>query len=183
MAVSGIVIRSMEYAKDIVPIQEAMADEPIVEQIITESTMPVRISIPSIGVDAEIVPMGVTKTGILDTPNNYVQTGWWAGGTVPGQLGSAVIDAHVDNGKDIPGVFKRLRDLNPGEEAVIAMDDGSKRRFRVVGSEVYNYKNVDTQKLFHESGGRYIKLITCHGNWIPAENTYDERLVVTAVLI
>src|SRR5438045_1447791 len=62
----------------------------------SSTASPVEIRIPSIGVDAQIIPVGKTKSGAMDAPANAVQTGWYALGAWPGQPGNAVIDGHLD---------------------------------------------------------------------------------------
>jgi LPXTG-site transpeptidase (sortase) family protein len=148
--------------------------------------IPTRIVIPAIKVDAPVIPLGVTKTGIMDVPNNFVQTGWYKDGTVPGNTGSAVIDAHVDNGgfnPTISGVFKHLRDLRAGDDVFVVAKNGSQVHFKVKSSESYLYKDVPTDELFNQNDGEYLKLITCNGAWLPEKHTYAERLIVTAEVV
>lgn len=146
---------------------------------------PIRIVIPAIGVDSPVIPVGVTSSGILDTPHDFVQAGWYENGTIPGNMGSAVIDAHVDSGgyhPRIPGVFKRLKDLKAGDDVLVVESNGSEIRFTVVDSKSYAYAAVPTTDLFEEHDGAYLKLITCAGTWDPAKGTYDDRLIVRAKL-
>lgn len=60
------------------------------------STFPTYLYIPSIHLTAPIEPVGIDATGAMAVPpgtSNAV--GWYEYGTIPGQRGSAVIDAHV----------------------------------------------------------------------------------------
>src|SRR4051812_37884874 len=41
---------------------------------------PVRLSVPAIGVDAPIVPVGLDPGRVLEVPRDFVSTGWWTGG-------------------------------------------------------------------------------------------------------
>src|SRR2546423_777104 len=54
--------------------------------------------IPKIGVDAPVEPVHVEADGKLGIPtrNQWDDVGWYQGGPVPGQRGSAVIDGHLD---------------------------------------------------------------------------------------
>lgn len=144
---------------------------------------PVRVAIPAAKVDAEIIPVGVTKTGNLDVPPNYTQVGWYLHGPRPGQMGSAVLDAHVDDGVSIPGPFKHLRRAQIGDEIFVTMDDGKTLTYKVIESEVHPTNKFPGEKVFHKTGDKYLTLITCHGKFVKSIDTYDERLIVTAVLV
>lgn len=142
---------------------------------------PVRLDIPGIKENISVIRVGLTETGIMDTPNNLTQAGWYEYGTVPGNVGSAVIGAHVDNGYSKPGVFKNLKNLNTGDKIIITMASGKIDEYEVISSESQPYAQVDANKLFNQNDGAYLKLVTCNGTFMPDKGTYDERLVVTAI--
>jgi sortase (surface protein transpeptidase) len=145
---------------------------------------PVNLSIPNARVNAHVIPVGVTKTGNLDVPPNFVEVGWYKYGTKPGQVGNAVLDGHVDNGGSIDGVFKHLRDLNPGDDIFVNGADGAQLHFKVVHSDIYLTSKFPSDVVFNENDGKPIlKIITCHGTYVPSTKTYDHRLVVTAELV
>jgi sortase (surface protein transpeptidase) len=151
----------------------------------TPPPIPVGISIPEARVDARVIPVGVTDAGNLDVPPNFVEAGWYMSGTRPGDVGSAVIDGHVDTGGwvPMPGIFKHLRDLESRDIITVRMSDGTDVRFSVTESNVYDKNKFPGELIFHENDAAYLKIITCHGKWLPSENTYADRLVVTAVLV
>ncbi|WFR71905.1 hypothetical protein P9209_25115 [Prescottella defluvii] len=74
---------------------------------------PVRIAIPAIGVDSDLMELGLESNGALQVPPGGFPAGWYSGSPVPGELGPAVIAGHVDWGGK-PGVFFRLHELAPG---------------------------------------------------------------------
>lgn len=144
---------------------------------------PDRLLIPRIGVDAHIQYVGVAKSGNMAVPTNYTDVGWFREGTVPGQVGSAVIDGHVDNGLSLAAVFKHLSELTVGDDIYIQTKDGSKLHFKVQEVAGYPYNGVDLQKLFNRTDAPRLNLITCEGTWIPSKKMYDGRHVVYAVLV
>jgi len=79
------------------------------------SATPTALLIPAAHVNAQIIPVGITKTDNLGVPPNFVQVGWYKYGPVPGAIGNAVLDGHVDNGGSINGVFKQLHTLKAGD--------------------------------------------------------------------
>lgn len=160
-----------------VPIQIAEAAEPVVPVV------PTHLDIPNARVHAEVVPVGVTATNNLDVPPNFIQAGWYQYGAKPGEKGNAVLDGHVDNGASIDGVFKHLRDLKPGDDIYVTGANGVALTFKVIDSAVYETKKFPSDSIFNQNDGRaLLKIITCHGTYVPSVNTYDHRLVVTAIL-
>jgi len=74
-----------------------------------ERAVPVRLRVPALAIDAEIIPVGVTAVGDYEVPPAS-QVGWYRFGSVPGEAGSAVLAAHIAwDGVD--GVFRHLADL------------------------------------------------------------------------
>ena len=97
-----------------------------------EVARPVRLRIPSIGVDTTLVRLGVDASGALVPPQDFGRAGWFPGSPVPGDVGPAVIAGHVDSYRG-PAVFFRLRNLAPGDEVVVDSADGTHARFTVTG--------------------------------------------------
>jgi LPXTG-site transpeptidase (sortase) family protein len=143
---------------------------------------PIHLTIPNAHVDTNIIDLGVTSKGNLDVPGNYTEVGWYKYGARPGEIGSAVLDGHVDNGGSIPGPFKHLRDLKAGDDIYVSMSDGKVLHYKVTVSQVYPLSQFPGEMVFNQTGDRYLKIITCHGKFVPKLGTYDQRLIVTAVL-
>ena len=65
-----------------------------------------RLWVPAIGVNAGIVPVGVTRSGQLAIGRSVRDVYRWRDGVLPGQSGSAVLAGHTwSKGR---GVFDRL---------------------------------------------------------------------------
>ena len=146
--------------------------------VIATSSRPVRLVIPSLSIDANIQDVGVNASGAMRAPNNFTDVAWYEYGTVPGMLGSAVIDGHVDNGLALAGVFKHLPDIKIGDDVYMQEKDGSRLHFVVTDIEIYPYESVPTNLIFNQNDAARLDLITCEGIWVPAGKTYDHRLVV-----
>ncbi len=144
--------------------------------------LPRQLRIPALSIDAFIKHVGITEEGRMATPGNFTDTGWYKYGTVPGFLGSAVIDGHVDNALALDGVFKRLGDLKVGDE--IYVDTASSTPLRFVVQEVATYPatEVPLERVFNAKDAARLNLITCTGEWNRDKQEYAERLVVYAVL-
>ncbi len=60
------------------------------------ASCPVRVQIPAIGVNSELISLGLAAGGGLQVPPSGFPAGWYTGGPTPGQPGPAVIAGHVD---------------------------------------------------------------------------------------
>lgn len=152
---------------------------------------PAKLIIPSINVDAPVQMVGVTAGGAIGTPDSFFKTGWYAGGTVPGAAGTAVIDGHVDNGLGLAGVFKQLSDVKVGDTVHVVTNAGKTITFKVIATHAYDYSKTPANALFGPPSSvvaispnmSFLNLITCTGDWLPAQKTYNQRLIVTAMLV
>ncbi|MCC2630775.1 MAG: peptidase sortase [Candidatus Paceibacter sp.] len=142
------------------------------------TTDPVRLIIPSIGVDAKVQHVGISKQGTMAVPTNYTDVGWYKFGSVPGELGSAVIAGHLDNGFGLSGVFRKLGELQIGDEIIVQDKAGTRSHFRVTKTEVLGSGIQDTEEIFAMSDSARLNLITCEGDWIPEKESYGSRRVV-----
>jgi hypothetical protein len=140
--------------------------------------LPIRVIIPSIGVDASVEQVGVTADGVMDTPANPWNTAWYALGVRPGQPGNAAIAGHVDYHGIGPVVFWDLNKLSVGAEILVVTDSGQTLRFKVRGSEHYTDGNAPLIDIFGPANTVNLNLITCGGTFDPSTRHYDQRLVV-----
>lgn len=152
-------------------------------QNIPPEEQPLTFEIPKIGISTDIQYVGINAKGNMGVPSNYSDVAWYKYGTAPGQIGSAVIDGHVDNGLGLPGVFKRLNELETGDDVYVITKEGRRLHFVVVSKALYHYKEVPVDRLFNRDDAAYLNLVTCEGSWIKNEKTYDKRLVVYTRLV
>lgn len=146
----------------------------------SQNDEPARLIIPSINVNAAVVPVGILQSGEMGIPTQrpWVDTGWFSGGPRPGERGSSVIDGHLDRPGGSPAVFWSLRNVHVGDEVMIVTTGGKKLRFRVMRIAFYVPQNAPLQAIFGDAGGKYLNLITCAGDWIPAQRQTTLRMVV-----
>lgn len=144
---------------------------------------PDRLIIPKIGVDAHVQHVGIAKDGAMAVPTNYTDVGWYKLGTAPGQIGSAVIDGHIDNGFGKDAVFKHLSELVSGDDLYIQTEAGTRLHFKVEDNETYPVADVPLQKIFNRKDTARLTLITCSGTFDTGTLRYDQRRVVYAVLV
>ncbi|MDO8594841.1 MAG: class F sortase [bacterium] len=143
---------------------------------------PVRLAIPALSINARVQAVGVAPTGNIAAPQGFTDVGWYKYGARVGERGTVIIDGHVDNGLFRLGVFKHLDRSKSGDLIHITTGEGKRVTYTVSRIEVYNYKQAPMENIVHQKDIAQVVLITCAGNWIPSEKTYDRRLVVYATL-
>jgi sortase (surface protein transpeptidase) len=139
---------------------------------------PTSIAIPTIGVHAPIVAVGLQADGAMQLPDPD-QVGWYRLGPRPGTPGPAVLVGHVDN-RTGPAVFYRLRQLRPGDEILIGQSDGTTSRFLVGRLEQHPKTALPTSRIWTTATRPLLRLITCGGSFNHATGHYRDNLIVYA---
>ncbi|MGW4131238.1 class F sortase [Amycolatopsis japonica] len=143
---------------------------------------PARLEIPAIGVrTGEIVDLGLAGDGTLQVPHDAITTGWFTGGPAPGEVGPAVLAGHVDY-KKVPGVFVRLKELKAGDEALVHREDGITAVFTVYAVERHPKASFPTEKVYGDTTGPELRLITCGGDFDSSTGNYLDNVVAFAKL-
>ena len=175
-------LRTAAFAPELeIDVPEAEQNAPLAK--LPTGKGPETLEIPKIGVDAAIQRVGINTKGNMGVPSNFSDVAWYKYGSLPGHVGSAVIDGHVDNGLGLRGGFKDLEKLKIGDDVYVLNKEGTKVHFQVTDIGRYNYKEVPTKRLFNRGDDAYLNLITCGGTWVKDEKTYNERIVVYTTLV
>jgi len=150
------------------------------------TAVPVRLQIPSIGVDTGLLRLGRDVHGAVDVPkgrHKWDMAGWYAGegGTRPGDPGSAVLLGHVDSTSG-PAVFYRLRELRPGDQVEVVRADRTVVRFTVDAVEQYPKSRFPTDDVYYPTGTPKLRLVTCGGSFDPLRGHYRSNVIVFASL-
>ncbi|MBX4191929.1 class F sortase [Candidatus Parcubacteria bacterium] len=171
-------VHALWIAPEDIPLPQKLAPE---SRAPLKEGAPIRLKIPAVGIDANVEDVGISARGAMSVPHLYQDVGWYRYGPAPGEEGSAVIDGHVDNGFGLAGVFKHLNEIKAGDEIVVTTTAGDVH-FVVDEVATYDYHQVPTSRIFTEKGDPRLVLITCEGEWVEGEKTYDHRLVIYASL-
>lgn len=107
---------------------------------------PSSISIPRIGVTANIETVDRAQDGTIQTPDvlRYV-TGWYKYSPTPGEIGPSIIVGHVDSYKG-PSVFWRLSELQTGDSLEVTRKDGKIAKFEISSVEQFTQSNFPSEK-------------------------------------
>ena len=127
---------------------------------------PTKIEIPSVDISSDnFVDLEVAKDGTLDVPGSADEVGLYADGPTPGQLGPAVLGAHVDSTKG-PGIFYRLGAVKRGAKIHITRADRTRTTFVVDKVAVYPKDDFPTDQVYFGDFTRpEIRLVTCGGTF------------------
>ena len=184
------------------PVPAALVD-PALSMRAKAVSVPLQLRIPSIGVDAAVLGVGVTPKNAMDAPMGrsgdpvWQQAFWYRGSAVPGAASTALIAGHIDGGGRL-AVFARIAELKKGDLVVIHdTRNGLDVRFAVTGAVAYTLAETTTPKVLASMYGAgpvagtgpqpsadglaRLTLVTCSGTFV--NGTHDHRLVVYATRI
>lgn len=148
---------------------------------VKDGPSPVHLSIPSIGLGGRVVAVGVeATTGNVEIPSDVRTAGWYRFGPRPGDHGSAVLVGHVSSAGQGPGLFFRLRELQPGARILVGFESGPSSWFRVTARRSYLKADLP-QDIFSRSGTPRLVLVTCGGPFDQTTGHYEDNVVVYAV--
>ncbi len=169
-------------------VDETEPTETEIANYVVAPNMPRYFSIPSLGIiNARIAEVGLRSDGSVDVPRNAYMIGWYNGSVLPGEKGTALLDAH---GGDLGnGIFRTLPRIQIGAEINIEMGDGRLFTYKVVDTATRpldGANNADsympTALTSPQAGAASLTLITCTGEWSQVRQTYLDRFFARAVL-
>jgi LPXTG-site transpeptidase (sortase) family protein len=143
--------------------------------------IPIRLTIPTINVDAPIESVGLTSESAMGVPQIPANTAWFNLGPRPGEIGSAVIAGHYGTWRNGEGsVFDAINTLVQGDSISVEDEMGMTKTFVV--REIRSYDpTANAIDVFNSYDGRaHLNLITCEGIWSDSSQQYSQRLVVFA---
>ncbi len=141
---------------------------------------PVRIEIPAIGVDANVVDLAIGP-GDPEVPEEWDDAGWYTNTRNPGEIGPSVVAGHIDS-KSGPAVFYRLDELVAGDEIIVSGEDGESRTFVVQDSGQYPKENLPDEVFGYGERVPELRVITCGGSFDRSVGHYEDNLVVYAAM-
>ena len=147
-------------------------------------SLPVSVNIPAIGVDSKLLHLGLNSDGTIQVPSLETSSGeaaWYKYSATPGQIGSSVIEGHLDSYQG-PAVFFRLGALRPGDTVDVTLADGVTAIFRVTGVREYAKSRFPTKAIYGATDYAALRLITCGGIFDYATGHYLSSTIVFASL-
>lgn len=139
---------------------------------------PVHVSIPSLGVDSDIMRLGLNTDGTVEVPpaEKGMTVGWYTGGAIPGEPGPAVLIGHNDThlGR---AVFHDLKKITKGADITVRDELGTEIHFTVTGRETARKTAFPTARVYGRTEDRALRLITCDGAFDAQGHPVDNLIV------
>jgi len=152
-----------------------------------DGQVPVAVSIPAAGVDADVETQQIVDGQMLDPSGPWIVS-WYAQTALVGQRGNAVMAGHVDYWDVGPAVFRNVAALQPGDEIRIVGADGTTYVYvleyidRIYLPSITEAE-IQSPRLVGDTDYAALTLITCGGEFDYAAGEYLSRDIVRARLV
>lgn len=149
--------------------------------------LPLHVAIPKVGLDADLLQVGLTAAGNIDVPplDQAQKAAWYDQGPAPGQIGAAVIDGHVDS-NEIPaphqGAFYKLGLVGVGDEVDVTRADHMVAVYQVDQVESVSKQEFPTARVYSPVPFAALRLITCGGDFDSTARSYVDNVIIYAHL-
>ncbi len=145
----------------------------------TDVVAPVGLAVEAAGIDAGIEALRVVD-GAMQDPSGPWVVAWYENLGALGRPGNVVMAGHIDYWNVGPAVFYNLSTLEPGDEIILAGEDGKTYPFAVEWVRQYDSTSMPLDEVAGPTEGQSVTLITCGGAFDYASGLYLERTVVRA---
>jgi hypothetical protein len=147
-------------------------------------SVPARILIKSVWIDAPVAQIGLAGDGTIETPPYATasEAAWYRLGPAPGEAGAAVIIGHVDSRTE-RAVFFELRRIKPGATIEIRRSDSTRAVFKVDAIEQVNKSDFPAERVYGATATPTLRLVTCGGRFDKAANDYPDNIIVYATMM
>ncbi|WP_327163874.1 class F sortase [Streptomyces zaomyceticus] len=149
-------------------------------------SLPVRVRVPAAGVDTgptgTVLELGLAADGTVEVPSveDAERIGWYDKGVTPGQTGPAVLIGHFDTARG-PAVLKNVSKVRVGDEITVTRADGTTAVFRVGELEQVDKDAFPTAKVYGDTEGPELRLITCGGELVDGHR--PDNIILYADLV
>lgn len=146
---------------------------------------PKLLSIPDLKVkDARIFAVEQDGRGEVASPKNVFDVGWYKESAMAEDRGVMLLSAH-SHGDTTAGVFSGIGLLKPNMEIKLINGDNTTYTYSVKDVKKYHISDLEGKRASlltqaHPDSSVSVHLITSTGKWVPALQTYDQRIVVRA---
>ncbi len=144
---------------------------------------PTSLRIPSLGINAPVMGLGLIKGRELATPpvDKPKLVGWYEGGPTPGEPGTAIAVGHRDT-RTGPAVFAALAEVKPGKLIEARRADGRTAVYAVDRVKVFDKAGFPDKEVYGRSRRPELRVITC-GGLFTRRTGYTSNVVVFAHLV
>lgn len=177
LALTGLLTAALAACSS--PSQQAPTQPPAAGLTVVAQSHPTRVRIPTLNVDSNIIDLGIRPDGTMAVPPDAKDAGWFTSSPAPGERGPAVLAAHV-NWKGVDGPFAHIDQLKPGDLVTVERDNGAAATFTVSRVERYAKSAFPAARVYADTAGPELRLITCGGTFDQKAHSYRDNIVVYA---
>lgn len=153
-------------------------------------TVPLRLMIDRLGVDAPVDVYKLDADGVPEVPvaeDAAEVVAWYDFSSKPGAGSNAVFAGHITWDR-APAVFADLGELQAGDVVRLVSDDGREYTYEVFANFAVDPYDTESLKVMAPTETDTVTLITCGGTWIPDPSEqfggdYTTRTIVQAKLV
>ncbi|GLZ46189.1 hypothetical protein Acsp06_23740 [Actinomycetospora sp. NBRC 106375] len=140
------------------------------------------VDAPTIGLSTrETTDLGLGPDDALEVPRDAETVGWYDGGVSPGEVGPAVLAAHV-NYRGEQGAFIHIGRMKAGDAVEVHRDDDTTAVFTVDRVEQVAKAAFPTEAVYAPTPDGELRMITCGGEFDGGAGSYVDNVVVFAHL-
>lgn len=165
-------------------LEEAPVTEQMLEQHGAPAQAPKFLAIPSIGLGTtRIFKVSSGENGNIEQPVNVADVGWYGDSTTPAnQQGNVLLLGNV-SGVFEEGAFYSLYRISIGDVIEVITGNDTIYRYRVYEKRELSSSeaNIDDIIAPQQEGKATLTMLTYSGEFNPATQTYENRLVVFAL--
>jgi len=140
---------------------------------------PVKVTIPSLGVEAKVEAVGQDPDGAMSVPTVPDDVAWYKLGPGMGVPGNVVFAGHI-NWEGRTRTFGYLDQLDRGDVIQVIDEQGHGFEYAVESSHWVRAEGAPLEDIFAQPTEPVITLITCGGEYVPSRREYLDRLIVRA---
>ena len=139
------------------------------------------VALPTLGVLAPIVKVGIDGANKMVVPHNATDVAWLDRGGIHGYTNNVVLAGHISYSR-VAGSFMRIGDLRPGDEVRMDMN-GDHYKYRVTFVCLFGRETDRASQIMGYTEKPSLTLISCGGGWDSGARTHTGRYAVRAELV
>lgn len=157
---------------------QTIVTTPEIDNYKTAPDLPRILTIDKLAIRSRVMQMGVNADNSMQSPININDVGWFMLSAKPSDSGAVVIDGH--SGLNSEGVFGKLDSLAVGDTISLEIGKGEVYKYEVRKVVVTPLKDLDMSTLLktYDGAEQGLNLISCVGNYIAQDKTFDKRVSV-----
>jgi len=140
------------------------------------TSLPVRMRIPALSLDYEVVSMGADAVGTMQIFPAREIISWFDRSAIPGNEGNGILGGH-NTWRGTRSRLFTLDELQIGDEMEIVYDDETSLVFRLESVFVYPLSTAPAHLIMNTRGEARVTLITCKPPYNPSIGTSDNTIV------